>query len=85
MGEAARIVRQMRASLANYDYLLPGDYVPEAPLVKRWFRWRPAFTITDQMIEWAGGIARARTLMDLEQAADEIEQEARASTKPKGE
>jgi len=63
----------MRASLAHYDYLLPGDYVGEAPWRKRWFRWGPAFAITDELLVWAGGIARARSLMDLDAAADAIE------------
>jgi hypothetical protein len=64
----------MRAQLANYDYLLPGDFIPEPPLRKRWFRWRAAFEITQDMIVWAGEIARARSLMDLKQAAELIEE-----------
>jgi hypothetical protein len=72
---AAKIVHDMRSQLAYYDYLLPGDYVPEAPWRKRWFRWGPAFEITDELIEWAGTIARARSLMDLAQAAALIEEQ----------
>jgi hypothetical protein len=73
---SATIVHEMRAQLANYDYLLPGDFIPDPPLRKRWFRWRPAFEITQDMIVWAGEIARARSLMDLEQAAEMIEEDA---------
>ena len=69
---AARIVGQIRAQLAYYDYLLPDDYVPEPPMQKRWFRWRPAFAITDDMLIWAGTIARARSLMDLKSAEEAI-------------
>jgi hypothetical protein len=70
---AAGIVHDMRAQLANYDFLLPEDYVPEVPLRKRWFRWRPAFEVTQDLIVWAGDMARARSLMDLAQAASLIE------------
>lgn len=69
----ADIVRQMRAQLAYYDFLLPGDFVPEVPLRKRWFRWRPVFEVTQDMIEWAGAMARARSLMDLDYAAKLID------------
>ena len=66
-------LHQMRAQLAQYDFLLPGDYVPDPPLVKRWFRWRPAFEVTQQHLVWAGDIARARSLMDLQSAIDALE------------
>lgn len=69
------MVRRMHSDLAQYDYLLPGDYVPEPPLRKHWFRWRPAFAVTDAMLIWAGGIARARTLMDLKSVEDAIAQD----------
>lgn len=72
MKSAAEIVGQVRASLAYYDFLLPGDYVPEPPLIKRWFRWRPAFIVTDDMLIWAGTLARARSLMDLKSAEEAI-------------
>lgn len=69
---AAHIVGQIHAQLQYYDYLLPGDFVPDPPMRKRWFRWRPAFAITDDMLIWAGTIARARSLMDLKSAVDAI-------------
>jgi hypothetical protein len=70
----ADIVRQMAAQLAYYDFLLPGDYVPDVPVRKRWFRWRPSFEVTQDMIEWAGAMARARSLMDLKNAANLIDE-----------
>lgn len=75
--DAARIVGQIRAQLAYYDFLLPGDYVPDPPLRRQWFRWRPAFAVTDDMLIWAGTIARARSLMDLKSAENAL-----ATTKP---
>jgi hypothetical protein len=69
---AANIVSEMIVQLANWDYLLPNDFIPDPPLRKRWFRWRPAFEITQDMIVWAGEIARARSLMDLKQAVELI-------------
>jgi hypothetical protein len=66
------IVRQAHAQLAWYDFLLPGDFVPDPPLRKRWFKWRPAFVVTDDMIRWAGQIARARSLMDLKSIEQQI-------------
>lgn len=80
---AAGTIRQMRADLSQYDFLLPDDYVPEPAWRKRWFRWGPAFTITDDMLVWAGQIARARSLMDLEAAASAIEAR-RAATENTG-
>lgn len=73
MTDAAKIVGQIRADLAYYDFLLPGDYVPEPPTRKCWFRWRPAFTVTDDMLIWAGELARARVLMDLQSAIDALQ------------
>lgn len=50
---------------------------------KRWFRWRPAFAVTDDMLIWAGKIARARSLMDLKSAEEAIAIEARSDATPK--
>jgi hypothetical protein len=71
--QPSEVVRQMRASLAYYDYLLPGDWLPEPPLRKSWFRWKPSFEVTQDLVVWAGTVARARSLMDLEAAASAIE------------
>jgi hypothetical protein len=66
------IIGQIRAQLAMYDWLLPGDFMPEPPMVKRWFRWRPAFAVTQELMVWAGTIARARSLMDLKSVEDAL-------------
>lgn len=76
MDDAIKVVGEIRAQLAYYDFLLPGDYVPDPPLQKRWFRWRPAFAVTNEMLVWAGDLARARTLMDLQSAIDALRTQA---------
>ena len=67
-----RLLQDIHAQLAYYDYLLPGDFVPDPPWRKRWFRWGPAFKVTDDLIIWAGQIARKRSLMDLKSAAEQV-------------
>ena len=74
---AAEIVREMRAQLANWDYLLPGDFMPEPPLVRHWLFWKRPLPITPELQVWAGEIARARSLMDLAAAAKIIEEESK--------
>lgn len=71
----AKLVREMRSSLANYDYLLPGRWTPpDPPLERGWFGRSRSMHVTDAMIVWAGQIARERSLMDLGAAADMIEE-----------
>lgn len=69
---AIKLIDDMRSQLAMFDYLLPGDWLPEPPMEKRWFRWRPAFAVTQGMVVWAGGIARARVLMDLDELRKQL-------------
>lgn len=73
---AAELVREMRAQLAHWDYLLPGkcrDW-PKPPMERHWFFWRRPVRITFDLETWAGEMARARSLMDLKAAADMLEE-----------
>lgn len=64
--QAERLVRDMRDRLAHYDYLLPGDYMPATPPTAPNWRGAPVpVPVTEPLLQWAGDIARQRTLMDL--------------------
>ena len=73
----ADIIRNMAGQLAQWDYLLPGDYMPDPPLVRHWLFWKRPLPITQDLEVWAGMIARARSLMDLEAAAAAIDRKVR--------
>lgn len=61
-------LRALRSQLAQFDFLLPGDYwkTIRPPTYRDWLGRSRPMQITIEMETWAGEIARARVLMDLD-------------------
>ena len=74
MDKSLQILRSMRSQLAMFDFLWPGEFCPAMPKVRHWRFWKRTPANFADFELWAGGMARARVLMDLDNAIQQIEE-----------
>ncbi len=70
---AVTLLESMWEGLRQFDYLLPGDWLPPTPpATADWLGRARTLPVTDDMIRWAGEVARARSLLDLKHALHQL-------------
>jgi hypothetical protein len=75
--EAADTLQQVWDQLVQFDFLLPGSWLPpKGPTRTNWLGQAVPIPVDFPLQEWAGEVARARVLMDIKSAATMLRAQA---------